>query len=173
MFWKYGQNNNVCWGIWWKKLLTRINQQMVTYIIGIFPFFNEAKKFVWSSPQIKKCFLSEVKQKFATSKNSIPSLISNGASLSDNTGHCLSTHLVRFFYKTELELAFNCREYKNLIDISRVSPSLAFSSLPQAAADITSASHTTHTMHGINPYSAEICLYKPWRTKGFFNFKSS
>ena len=25
----------------------------------------------------------------------------------------------------------------------------------------------------VNPYSAELLLYKPWRPKGFFNLKSS
>ena len=26
---------------------------------------------------------------------------------------------------------------------------------------------------GVEPYNPEICLYKPWRPKGFFNLKST
>ena len=40
---------------------------------------------------------------------------------------------------------------------------------PQSYGTTRKASNNKH----ISPYNAEICSYKPWRPKGFFNLKSS
>ena len=38
---------------------------------------------------------------------------------------------------------------------------------------VANNSYWYHKKDYFNPYNAEICLYKPWRPKGFLNMKLS